>query len=133
MPGSVIGNTQDSGSCFLGSSPSRAALNHVGFSAINPMWFMANSTLDIDMYYVYVLLSSQDKKFYIGFSEDVKKRLADHNAGRNTSTKPRRPFELIYYEAHLSKEDALRREAYFKTTKGKSTLRQIRKSRLSFV
>ncbi|MBI5872865.1 MAG: GIY-YIG nuclease family protein [Candidatus Omnitrophica bacterium] len=53
------------------------------------------------MYYVYVLLSLKDKKFYIGFSEDVKKRLADHNAGRNTSTKPRRPLKLIYYEAHL--------------------------------
>ena len=77
------------------------------------------------MYYVYVLLSLKDHKFYIGFSEDIKKRLTDHNAGRNTSTKSRRPFELIYYEAHLSKDDALRREAYFKTTKGKSTLRQM--------
>jgi len=77
------------------------------------------------MYYVYVLLSLKDSKFYIGFSEDINKRLADHNAGRNTSTKVRRPLELIYHEAHLSKDDALRREAYFKTTKGKSTLRQM--------
>ena len=77
------------------------------------------------MYHVYILLSLKDHKFYIGFSEDIKKRLADHNAGRNTSSKPRRPFELLYYEAHLSKEDALRREAYFKTTKGKSTLKQM--------
>ena len=83
------------------------------------------------MYYVYVLLSLKDSKFYIGFSEDIKKRLADHNAGRNTSTKPRRPFELIYYEAHLSKDDALRREAYFKTTKGKSTLNQMLRVTLS--
>jgi len=82
------------------------------------------------MYYVYVLLSLQDKKFYIGFSEDIKKRLADHNAGRNTSTKPRRPFELIYYEAHLNKKDALRRETYFKTTKGKSVLKQILRTTL---
>jgi putative endonuclease len=83
------------------------------------------------MHYVYVLLSLKDKNFYIGFSEDIKKRLADHNAGRNTSTKPRRPFELIYYEAHLSKEDALRRELYFKTTKGKSTLKQMLRVTLS--
>ncbi len=82
------------------------------------------------MYYVYVLLSLKDKKFYIGFSEDINKRLADHNAGRNASTKPRRPFEVIYYEAHLNKEDALRREAYFKTTKGKSTLRQMLRTTL---
>ena len=83
------------------------------------------------MYYVYVLLSLKDQKFYIGFSEDVKKRLEDHNAGRNTSTKYRRPFELIYYEAHSSKEDALRRENYFKTTKGKSTLRQMLRATLN--
>ena len=77
--------------------PVRAALNHAGFSAINHVGFMANPALSIDMYYVYVLLSLKDNKFYIGFSEDVKKRLADYNAGRNMSTKPRRPFELIYY------------------------------------
>ncbi len=77
------------------------------------------------MYYTYVLVSLKDHLLYIGFSEDVKKRLAAHNAGLNMSTKPRRPFELIYYEAHFNKEDALRREAYFKTAKGKSTLKQM--------
>jgi putative endonuclease len=82
------------------------------------------------MFFVYVLLSLKDKKLYTGFSEDIKKRLTDHNAGRNTSTKSRRPFELIYYEAHLSKEDALRREVYFKTTKGKSTLKQMLRTTL---
>ena len=82
------------------------------------------------MYYVYVLLSLKDNHFYIGFSENVMKRLAGHNSGHNTSTKPRRPFELIYYEAHSSKEDAFRREAYFKTTKGKSTLRQMLRTTL---
>jgi putative endonuclease len=82
------------------------------------------------MYYVHVLLSLEDSHFYIGFSENIKKRLADHNAGRNTSTKPRRPFELIYYGAHFSKEGALRREAYFKTTKGKTTLKQMLRATL---
>jgi putative endonuclease len=82
------------------------------------------------MFFVYVLLSQKDNNFYIGFSEDITKRLTDHNAGRKTSTKSRRPLELIYYEAHLSKDDALRREAYFKTTKGKSTLKQILRTTL---
>lgn len=83
------------------------------------------------MYYVYVLLSLKDNNFYIGFSEDIEKRLADHNAGRNTSTKSRRPLALIYYEAHFSKEDAMRRERYFKTDKGKSTLKQMLRTTLS--
>jgi putative endonuclease len=77
------------------------------------------------MYYVYVLLSQKDKKFYIGLTNDLKRRLKEHNSGKNISTKSRLPLKLIYYEAHLSKADAARRERYFKTTKGKSTLKQM--------
>ena len=83
------------------------------------------------MYYVYVLLSEKDQNFYIGFSENVGQRLDEHNTGKNISTKLRRPFELIYYETHTSKSDALRREQYFKTTKGKATLKQILKDAIS--
>jgi putative endonuclease len=77
------------------------------------------------MYFVYVLLSHKDKKFYIGFTSNLNRRIRDHLSGRNVSTKPRRPLKLVYYEAHLSKQDAQRREKYFKTTKGKSTLKQM--------
>ena len=79
----------------------------------------------MSMYYVYVLISLKDNKFYIGFTNDLKRRLKEHKSGKNTSTKSRLPLELVYYEAHLSKADAMRRERYFKTTKGKSTLRQM--------
>jgi len=77
------------------------------------------------MYYVYVLLSLKDDKSYIGFTGDLQRRLKEHNAGKNISTKSRRPLKLIYYEAHLSKSDAERRERYFKTTKGKASLKQM--------
>jgi len=77
------------------------------------------------MYYVYVLLSLKDKAFYIGFTNDINKRFKDHIYGKNPSTKSRRPFKLIYYEAHYSKQDVLRRERYFKTSKGRTTLRQM--------
>ena len=82
------------------------------------------------MYYTYVLLSEKDHKFYAGFTTDIEQRLDEHNAGKNVSTKSRRPFRLMYYEAHTSKSDALRREEYFKTTKGKVTLKQILKNAL---
>jgi putative endonuclease len=71
------------------------------------------------------LISLRDRKFYIGFTNDLKRRLKEHNSGKNISTKSRLPLKLIYYESHLSKVDADRREKYFKTTKGKSTLRQM--------
>ena len=84
-----------------------------------------------NMYYVYVLLSQKDDNFYIGFSENIQQRLDEHNAGKNRSTRLRRPFKLIYCEGHTSKFDALRREGYFKTNKGKTTLKRILKDALS--
>lgn len=83
------------------------------------------------MYHVYILQSLKDHKFYIGFTVDVERRLDEHNRGHNTSTSTRRPFRLIDYESHTNKIDALRREAYFKTTKGKSTFKQMLRTALT--
>ena len=77
------------------------------------------------MYYTYVLKSKIDGKLYLGYTENLKRRFTEHNAGEVASTKPRRPFELIFYESFKDIKDAKRREKYFKTTKGKSSLYQI--------
>ena len=82
-------------------------------------------------FYTYILISLADRKFYIGYTENVHKRLDQHNNGENQSTKSRLPFELLYFEAHRSKQDALRRESYFKTTSGKRTLRNMLKESLA--
>jgi putative endonuclease len=71
------------------------------------------------MHYVYVLRSLKDSKFYIGYTENLERRLNEHNDGKVTSTKHRSPFELVYYEACKNQKDALRRERYLKTTYGK--------------
>lgn len=78
----------------------------------------------IQMFYVYILKSQKDNKFYTGFSSDLKKRLKDHFDGNVASTKNRRPLELFYYEAYQAKIDALRRERFLKTTQGKLQLRK---------
>ncbi len=75
------------------------------------------------MFYVYVLKSVKDERFYTGFTEDLKKRIEGHNKGYEPGTKHRMPFELAYYEACKSKYDALRREKYLKTTYGKRYLK----------
>ena len=81
------------------------------------------------MYYVYVLKSQRDEKLYIGYTADLRKRVREHQNGEVISTKPRRPFELIFYEGYKSMADAKRRERYLKTDKGKSSLRMmLRKS-----
>ncbi|MBP9869307.1 GIY-YIG nuclease family protein [Patescibacteria group bacterium] len=74
------------------------------------------------MYFVYVLRSLTDGGWYVGFTEDVDRRLQDHNQGKNVSTKPRRPFVLIYYEAYLNKYDALGREKFLKSGSGRRFL-----------
>ena len=74
-------------------------------------------------YCVYVLQSLKDGDLYTGFTENLKQRLTQHFHGHNLSTAPRRPFRLIFCEYYLSKSDALRREAYFKTTAGKRALK----------
>ena len=82
-------------------------------------------------WYVYVLISLKDMQLYIGSSNDIKRRLYQHNHKGNKSTANRAPFKLLYFEGHRSKIDAIRREKYFKTTKGKITLRAMIKDGLS--
>lgn len=76
------------------------------------------------MFYIYILKSLKDNKFYTGFSSNLRKRIREHHLGNVQSTKNRRPLELIYYEAYQYKENALRREKFLKTTKGKMQLRK---------
>jgi len=71
------------------------------------------------MFYVYVLESLKNKDLYFGYTSDLKKRIKEHNSGENFSTKFHKPWNLIYYEACLKREDATRREKYLKTTQGK--------------
>ena len=74
-------------------------------------------------YYVYVLQSERDKKFYTGYTSDLRKRLSDHNAGKVFSTQKRYPLKLIYFEACLNQQDATHREKYLKSTYGKRYIR----------
>ena len=75
------------------------------------------------MFYVYVLKSTKDKQFYVGYTNDLEQRILAHEAGKVYSTRRRRPIELIYYEACRQNRDALRREKYLKTTYGKRYIR----------
>ena len=73
-------------------------------------------------YYVYILYNKQKNFIYIGYSENLKSRVASHNKGENKSTKAYVPLELIHYEAYKNKADAKRREAYLKSNRGRTTL-----------
>ena len=78
------------------------------------------------MFYTYVLQSKKDRKFYYGYTSDLTQRFEQHTKGLVESTRGRRPMKLIYYETCCTEQDALRRERYFKTYRG----RQFLQSRL---
>ncbi len=75
------------------------------------------------MYYVYVLISKKDGKFYTGYTSNLKLRVSQHQRGQVDSTRLRIPVKLIYYESYCNSQDAQRREKYLKTTLGKRDLR----------
>lgn len=83
------------------------------------------------MYYTYVLRSDSDGNFYVGFTKDLKLRFEQHDKGLVDSTRDRRPLRLVYYEACLVRDDATRREKYFKTYHGKMFLKRRLKSYLT--
>lgn len=82
-------------------------------------------------YYIYVLRSKKDGKWYTGATRNLRKRLSEHGKGLVESTKGRGPFELIYYEACLDKHDTFAREKYLKTRMGKRYLKNRLKCFLS--
>ncbi|MFA5063718.1 MAG: GIY-YIG nuclease family protein [Candidatus Omnitrophota bacterium] len=83
------------------------------------------------MVYVYLIRSKIDNKFYTGTTVDLRKRFSEHNEGKAISTKNRGPFELIYYEACIDKNDAFTRERYLKSGMGKRYLKNRLKRFLS--
>ncbi len=79
--------------------------------------------IKIMLYFVYILLSKKDKNFYTGYTNNLKRRLKEHQEGKIVSTKHRLPVQLIYYEVCLNKYDALAREKYLKSGRGKKYIR----------
>ena len=78
-------------------------------------------------YYVYVLQSMKGKNLYIGYTQDLRKRVLEYNRGKNVSTKPYLPWQLIHYEAYRHQDDAKRREGYLKSNQGSRLLKRMLK------
>lgn len=76
------------------------------------------------MHYVYVIKSLKDGKLYIGHTGNLKERFKDHNSGLVKSTRTRKPFKLLYYEASNTLIDATRREKSLKTGFGRAYLKR---------
>lgn len=78
------------------------------------------------MFYIYVLKSIKYNRFYTGSTDNLNKRLKEHNSGKTKSTKGFLPWEIIYTEKFSSKEEALKREKYLKSGIGREFLNKLK-------
>jgi len=79
------------------------------------------------MYTVYVLLSSRNGRRYIGITENIERRIEEHNAGKTKSTRYIRPLKLVYSEVYDSRIEAYKREKSLKSGQGRAYLDEVLK------
>jgi putative endonuclease len=77
------------------------------------------------MYYVYALKSLRRNYIYVGITDNLDRRLNEHNSGRNKTTKPYKPFEILYIEKVVNREIAREREKKLKSGYGKEFLKNL--------
>ncbi len=75
------------------------------------------------MYYVYVLKSTVADFYYKGFCENLEIRLEQHNRGITKSNKAFIPFKIIYYEICEERDEAVKKERYWKSAAGRRYLK----------
>ncbi len=74
-------------------------------------------------FYAYVLFSESHQRFYKGHCENLDTRLKEHNLGKTKSDKAFRPWKMVYFEKFETRDEAIKREKYFKTAAGRRFLK----------
>ena len=74
------------------------------------------------MYTVYALISRKDNSLYIGLTSNLDRRIVEHNRGKTTSVKHKRPFEIFYTEICSTRPEARQREKFLKSGYGREYL-----------
>ena len=71
------------------------------------------------MFYTYILKSLKDNGLYIGYTSDIIRRFNEHNSGISKATKHRKPFIILHVDEFITRSEAVRKERYYKTGKGR--------------
>ena len=74
------------------------------------------------MYFVYLLKSEKDGRFYIGHTQDIQIRLQYHNSGRSKYTRNRGPWKLLAFKSFDSRSEAMREEMRLKKLKNRERI-----------
>lgn len=75
------------------------------------------------MFFVYVLSSQRRKYLYVGLTNNLQRRVIEHESGKERTTKPYRPFILLHWEGFATRQEARMREKYLKSGSGKEWLK----------
>ena len=78
------------------------------------------------MFYMYAISSLDRNYIYVGLTNNLERRLYEHNAGRNKTTKPYLPFTLLHFEECATRLEAREKEKYYKSGVGKENLRLMK-------
>jgi putative endonuclease len=115
---------------MLGGCPPCRGQVQKGFNVIaEGCWFESSSGSQsfmemTDQYFVYVL-RNPEKRIYIGYTIDLKRRVCEHQEGKGGWTRDRGPWELVYYETFDDRKEAMRRERNLKRGKANQELRVL--------
>ena len=77
------------------------------------------------MYTLYILHSKNLDRYYVGYTNDLPRRLSEHNRIKGKYTDTGIPWVVVYTEAFDAKKDAMKREKYIKSTKSKKFIIEL--------
>jgi len=77
------------------------------------------------MYYAYILQSITKKKYYIGYTKNLERRILEHQSGNSCFDRIYKPFKLVYFETYDNKKDAMDREKQIKSYKGGNSFKNL--------
>ena len=123
----IVGPINDPSPTHVKRGCARADVTAFDAAAIYISIMSETSDVTNQKFYTYILYSFKDKGFYIGFTNNLKKRLTEHAGGKIEATKNRLPIKLIHYEYFVNRRDAEAREKFLKSGYGRKQFKEILK------
>ena len=77
------------------------------------------------MYFTYILYSAKLDKYYIGSTDNLERRLKEHNRGKSNFTRTGIPWSLVYSETYETRQEAYHREMKIKNRKNKEYIEKL--------
>jgi putative endonuclease len=77
------------------------------------------------MYTLYILHSKNIDRYYVGYTNNLPRRLSEHNRIKGKYTDIGIPWEVVYTEMFDAKKDAMKREKYIKSTKSRKFIIEL--------